>query len=76
MRGQDQGQKTIRGQEPTLSGPRTGMLEAKAKDQGHNAQVFSKKKVFINLPRSLWRVLQDEEKKKVMTLAHFLQINN
>ena len=47
------------------------MLEAMAKDQGHNAQMFSKKKVFINLPRGFWRVLQDEEKKKVMTLAHF-----
>ena len=39
----------IRGQEqpfrgPTLSRPRTGML--KAKDQGHNAEVISKKKIF------------------------------
>ena len=28
----------------TISRPRTGMLEAKAKDQGHYVQVFSKKK--------------------------------
>ena len=41
------------------------MLEAKAKNQGHKVltQVFSKKKVFLDLPRDLWRVLQNEEKK-------------
>ena len=38
--GQSQG-PTFQGQ--TLSRPRTGMFEAKAKDQGHNAQAFSKK---------------------------------
>ena len=50
-RGQGQGHKKIRGQgqgQPfrgqTLSRPRTGMLEAKAKDQVHKAQVLSKKK--------------------------------
>ena len=56
-RGQGQGHKKIRGQGQgqgqgqghpfrgqTLSRPRTGMLEAKAKDQGHKAQVLSKKK--------------------------------
>ena len=39
------------------------MLEGK--DQGHNVltQVFSKKKVFLKLPRGLWCVFQDEEKK-------------
>ena len=60
-RGRGQGHKTIRGQGqgPTLSRPTTGMLEAK--DQGHNAQMFSKK-VFINLPRGLWRVFQKEKK--------------
>ena len=43
IRGQGQGQgQRFRGQ--TLSRPRTGMLEAKAKDQGHKAQVLSKKK--------------------------------
>ena len=41
IRGQGQGQP-FRGQ--TLSRLRTGMLEAKAKDQGHKAQVLSKKK--------------------------------
>ena len=41
IRGQGQGQP-FRGQ--TLSRPRTGMLEAKAKDQGHKAQVLFKKK--------------------------------
>ena len=39
IRGQGQ---PFRGQ--TLSRPRTGMLEAKAKNQGHKAQVLSKKK--------------------------------
>ena len=43
IRGQGQGQgQPFRGQ--TLSRPRTGMLEAKAKDQGHKAHVLSKKK--------------------------------
>ena len=43
IRGQGQGQgQPFRGQ--TLSRPRTGMLEAKAKDQGHKAQVLSKNK--------------------------------
>ena len=50
------------------------MLEAKAKDQGHNAQVFSKKKVFINLLRGLWRILQDEEKKGYDLGPYFLRI--
>ena len=41
--------KKIRGQEqpfrgPTLSRPRAGLLETK--DQGHNAEVISKKKIF------------------------------
>ena len=41
IRGQGQGQP-FRGQ--TLSRPRTGMLEAKAKDQGHKRTCFPKKK--------------------------------
>ena len=41
IRGQGQGQP-FRGQ--TLSRPRTGMLEAKAKDQGHKRKCSSKKK--------------------------------
>ena len=50
-RGQGQGHKKVRGQgqgQPfrgqTLSRPRTGMLEAKAKDQGHKRKCSSKKK--------------------------------
>ena len=48
-RGQGQGHKKIRGQgQPfrgqTLSRPRTGMLEAKAKDQGHKRKSSPKKK--------------------------------
>ena len=47
IRGQDQGQRQpFRGQ--TLSRPRTGMLEAKAKDQEHRRKC-SKKKVFKNI---------------------------
>ena len=42
-RGQSQGQPF---REQTLSRPRTGMLEAKAKDQGHSRKCFPKKKVF------------------------------
>ena len=50
-RGQGQGHKKIRGQgQPfrgqTLSRPRTGMLEAKAKDKEHKCKCSSKKKVF------------------------------
>ena len=51
IRGQGQGHKKIRGQgqgQPfrgqTLSRPRTGMLEAKAKDQGHKRKCSPKKK--------------------------------
>ena len=50
-RGQGQGHKKIRGQgqeQPfrgqTLTRPRTGMLEAKAKDQGHKRKCSPKKK--------------------------------
>ena len=50
-RGQGQGHKKIRGQgqgqafrEQTLSRPRTGMLEAKAKDQGHKHKCSPKKR--------------------------------
>ena len=43
IRGQGQGQgQPFRGQ--TLSRPRTGMLEAKAKDQGHKRKCSPKKK--------------------------------
>ena len=45
IRGQGQGQgQPFRGQ--NLSRPRTGMLETKAKDQGHSRKCSPKKKVF------------------------------
>ena len=60
IRGQGQGQP-FRGQ--TLSRPRTGMLEAK--DQGHKAQVLSKKKK--GLHKNFSSDLQKKKKKKVFT---------
>ena len=66
-RGQGQGHKKIRGQgqgQPfrgqTLSKPRTGKLEAKAKDQGHKRKCSLKKKVFT-------KFFQAISKKKVFT---------
>ena len=60
IRGQGQGQgQPFRGQ--TLSRPRTGMLEAKAKDQGHRRKC-SKKKVFKNIFQAI-----SKKKKKVFT---------
>ena len=65
IRGQGQGQgQPFRGQ--TLSRPRTGMLEAKAKakDQGHKAQVLSKnkkKKVFTKIFQA---ISKKKQKKK------------
>ena len=56
IRGQGQ---PFRGQ--TLSRPRTEMLEAKAKDQGHKRECFPKKK------RSSQKFLGDLQKKKVFT---------
>ena len=59
IRGQGQGQgQPFRGQ--TLSRPRTGMLEAK--DQGHKAQVLSKKKkkVFTKI----FQAISKKKKKK------------
>ena len=65
IRGQGQGQgQPFRGQ--TLSRPRTGMLEAKAKDQGHKAQVLSKKKKKKGLHKNFSGDLQ-KKKKKVFT---------
>ena len=46
-RGQGQGQP-FRGQ--TLSRPRTGILEAKAKDQGHSRKCSKKKSFFRRSP--------------------------
>ena len=64
IRGQGQGQP-FRGQ--TLSRPRTGMLEAKAKDQGHKAQVLSKKKkkkVFTKIFQAISKKKKKKKKKK------------
>ena len=57
IRGQGQGQP-FRGQ--TLSRPRTGMLEAK--DQGHKAQVLSKKKK----KKVFTKIFQAISKKKII----------
>ena len=59
IRGQGQGQP-FRGQ--TLSRPRTGMLEAK--DQGHKAQVLSKKKKKKGLHKNFSGDLKKKKKKK------------
>ena len=61
IRGQGQGQP-FRGQ--TLSRPRTGMLEAKAKDQGHKAQVLSKKKKKKTSSQKFFRRSPKKKKKK------------
>ena len=63
IRGQGQGQgQPFRGQ--TLSRPRTGMLEAKAKDQGHKAQVLSKKKKKKRSSQKFFRRSLKKKKKK------------
>ena len=61
IRGQGQGQP-FQGQ--TLSRPRTGMLEAKAKDQGHKAQVLSKKKKKKRSSQKIFRRSPEKKKKK------------
>ena len=67
IRGQGQGQP-FRGQ--TLSRPRTGMLEAKAKDQGHKAQVLSKKK---GLQKNFSGDLRKKIKKKKRSSQKFFR---
>ena len=63
IRGQGQGQgQPFRGQ--TLSRPRTGMLEAKAKDQGHKAQVLSKKKKKKKVFTKIFQAISKKKKKK------------
>ena len=69
IRGQGQGQP-FRGQ--TLSRPRTGMLEAKAKDQGHKAQVLSKKKK-KSLHKNFSGDLQKKKKKKKKVFTKIFQ---
>ena len=58
IRGQGQGQP-FRGQ--TLSRPRTGMLEAKAKDQGHKRKCSPKKRS----SQKFFRRFQKKKKKKI-----------
>ena len=71
IRGQGQGQP-FRGQ--TLSRPRTGMLEAKAKDQGHKAQVLSKKKKKKKgLHKNFSSDLQKKKKKKKKVFTKIFQ---
>ena len=60
IRGQGQGQ-SFRGQ--TLSRPRTGMLEAKAKDQGRKAQVLSQKKKEKGLHKNFSGDLKKKKKR-------------
>ena len=61
-RRQGQEVKKIRGQGQTLLRPRTGMLEAK--DQGHNVQVFSKKKkIFAQKHPKFSRKFRSSQKK-------------
>ena len=60
IRGQGQGQP-FRGQ--TLLRPRTGMLEAKAKDQGHKRKCSPKKKVFTKI----FQAISKKKEKKVFT---------
>ena len=68
IRGQGQGQP-FRGQ--TLSRPRTGMLEAKAKDHGHKAQVLSKKKK--KKKRSSQKFFRRSPKKKKRSAQKFFK---
>ena len=69
IRGQGQGQP-FRGQ--TLSRPRTGMLEAKAKDQGHRAQVLSKKKKKV-LTKIFQAISKKKKKKKKKVFTKIFQ---
>ena len=74
IRGQGQGQgQPFRGQ--TLSRPRTGMLEAKAKDQGHKAQVLFKKKKKKGLHKNFSSDLQKKKKKKKVSTKIFQAIS-
>ena len=68
IRGQGQ---PFRGQ--TLSRPRTGMLEAKAKDQGHKAQVLSKKKKKKRSSQKFFRRSPKKKKKKKKVFTKIFQ---
>ena len=67
IRGQGQGQP-FRGQ--TLSRPRTGMLEAKAKDQGHKRKCSPKKK---KKNRSSQKFFRRSQKKKKRSSQKFFK---
>ena len=70
IRGQGQGQgQPFRGQ--TLSRPRTGMLEAKAKDQGHKAQVLSKKKKKKKKKKGLHKNFSSDLHEKTLSKKFF-----
>ena len=81
FRGQGQGQgQPFRGQ--NLSRPRTGMLEAKAKDQGHRRKCSPKKKVLKNFFQAISNSLAYPEfliggglnhKSQAMTSSNFFQ---
>ena len=81
FRGQGQGQgQPFRGQ--NLSRPRTGMLEAKAKDQGHRRKRTPKKKVLKNFFQAISNSLAYPEfliggglnhKSQAMTSSKFFQ---
>ena len=64
IRGQGQVQP-FRGQ--TLSRPRTGMLEAKAKDQGHKRKCSQKKKEKKEDFTKIFQAISKKKKKKVFT---------
>ena len=71
IRGQGQGQP-FRGQ--NLSRPRTGMLEAK--DQGHKAQVLSKKKKKRSSQKFFWRSPKKKKKRSSQNFSSDLHEKN
>ena len=74
IRGQGQGQP-FRGQ--TLSRPRTGMLEAKAKDQGRKRKCSpkNKKKVFTKIFQAISKKKQKKKRKKKVFTKIFQAIS-
>ena len=69
IRGQGQGQP-FRGQ--TLSSPRTGMLEAKAKNQGHKRKCSPKKKKRSS--QKFFRRSQKKKKKRKKVFTKIFQV--
>ena len=74
-RGQGQGHKKNPRPRPRprTAFPRTGTLEAKAKDQGHKAQVLSKKKKKKGLHKNFSGDLQKKKKKKKKVFTKIFQ---